>query len=201
MKEKPSFFRLLRVKDRKGGIMPRKPRVIPLVGCLHIICRGNNQRRVFRYERDKNWYYRYLKKFKDEDKIDIHHYCFMKNHVHLIVGLNQESDLSRFMKRVNLKYFYYYRKKYTYSGHLWQGRFKSKVIDSEEYLIQCGKYIELNPVRAGVVSSPENYEFSSYHYYAFGKEDTLITQDPLYEGLDIKQKERQYAYQQLTAAG
>ena len=103
------------------------------------------------------------------------------------------------MKRVKLKYFYYYRKKYTYCGHLWQGRFKSKIIDNEDYFIQCGKYIELNPIRAGIVSLPEQYKFSSYHYYAFGKEDAIITQNPLYQALGIRQKQRQYAYRAIVA--
>jgi putative transposase len=123
----------------------------------------------------------------------------MTNHLHLIVGVNQESNLSRFMKRVNLKYVYYYCKKYTYCGHLWQDRFKGKVINNERYFIRCGKYIELNPVRAGIVSSPEYYQFSSYHYYAFGKEDKLITENPIYEDLGRQLEVRQSTYRSLVA--
>jgi len=201
LKENPPFKRLfiiekLKAKERKEN-MPRQARIIPQTGFLHIICRGNNKRKVFRYERDKNRYHQYLRDFKLEDKIDIYHYCLMNNHLHLIAGLNQDSNISRFMKRANLRYFYYYRKKYTYCGHLWQGRFKSKIIDSEEYLIQCGKYIELNPVRAGIITYPEDFKFSSYNYYAFGRKDLLITENPLYKDLGLQQKERQYTYRTM----
>ncbi len=178
--------------------MPRQARKIPEVGSLHVICRGNNQRKIFRYERDKKRYYLHLKDFRYEDKVDIYHYCLMTNHLHLIVGLNQKSNLSRFMKRTNLKYVHYYKRKYTYCGHLWQGRFISKIIDNEAYLIQCGKYIELNPVSAGIVDSPQDYKYSSYNYYAFGKDDALVTKNPLYGDLDIQQKARQDAYRAMV---
>ena len=128
--------------------MPRDRRYIPETGFLHVISRGNNRRKIFRYERDLEAYYLILLKSKAEDRINISHYCLMTNHVHLIVSVGEDSDLSRFMKRVNLKYVYHYRRKYTYYGHLWQDRFKAKAIGREEYLIQCGKYIELNPIRA-----------------------------------------------------
>ena len=143
--------------------MPRSARIIPSVGYLHIICRGNNRRKLFRHEHDKKRYYFYLLNSKSEDKIDILHYCLMDNHLHLLIGVNQASDLSRFMKRVNLKYTFYYQNKYTYCGHLWQNRFKGKIIDDETYLIRCCKYIEFNPVRAGIVFHPQDYSFSSYH--------------------------------------
>jgi putative transposase len=177
--------------------MPRKAREIPTEGYLHVISRGNNKRKVFRYERDKKRYYIYLKNLKEKEKINICHYCLMSNHIHLLVEVGKKSNLSRFMKRINLKYVYYHLRKYTYCGHLWQDRFQSKIINNEPYLIQCGKYIELNPVKAGIVVSPEEYPFSSYHYYAFGQEDPLITPNPLYENLGLQQKERQCRYRNL----
>lgn len=179
--------------------MPRQARNIPSIGYMHVISRGNNKRRVFRYDRNKKQYYTYLKGCKYEDAIEICHYCLMSNHVHLLVGLNEESDLSRFMKRVNLKYVYYHRKRYSYCGHLWQDRFQGKIIEKENYFIRCGKYIELNPVRAGMVSSPEQYQFSSYHYYAFGRKDPLITENPLYKEFGKNSKERQQVYRNLMA--
>lgn len=178
--------------------MPRQAREIPSTGYLHIISRGNNKRKIFRYERDKKQYYLYLKVLKQKENIDICHYCLMGNHVHLLVKVKQESNLSRFMQRVNLKYVYYHNRKYTYCGHLWQGRFQSKIISNEPYLIQCGKYIELNPVRAGIVSSPENYPFSSYRYYGFGQEDSLITSNPLYDGLSKQWEKKQHIYRNLV---
>ena len=87
------------------------------------------------------------------------------------------------MKQVNLTYFHYYRKRYGYFGHFWQDRFKSNVIEMDNYLLQCGKYIELNPVRAGIVNHPGEYQFSSYNFYAKAKADALVSQSPAYLGL------------------
>lgn len=177
--------------------MPRDARKIPLEGYLHIISRGNNRRKIFRYQRDKKQYYLYLKKLKREEKIDIYHYCLMGNHIHLMVRVEENSNLSRFMKRVNLKYVHCYQRRYTYFGHLWQDRFQSKIIDSEAYLLRCGKYIELNPIRAGIVSSPEDYRFSSYSYYAFGRKDALVTPNFFYQDFGKKEKEKQRRYREL----
>ncbi len=89
--------------------MPRDARLIPAEGFLHVMCRGNNRRKLFLRPRDFKTYYLFLKKLKEEEALKIFHYCLMPNHVHLLVGVNTESNLSRFMQRVNLKYFYYYR--------------------------------------------------------------------------------------------
>jgi putative transposase len=98
------------------------------------------------------------------------------------------------MKQVNLSYFVYYKKTYGYSGHLWQGRFKSNIIDTDAYLLQCGKYIELNPVRAGIVTLPEDYRFSSYKHYAKESVDLIITSNPAYMGLSNSTEERRKQY-------
>lgn len=177
--------------------MPRHARIVPCEGYLHIICRGNNRRKLFLRPRDFEIYYLILKKLKNEEKIKILHYCFMSNHVHLLVGITEESGLSRFMKRLNIKYSNYYRKKRTYVGHLWQDRFQSKVIETDEYFIQCGKYIELNPVRAGLVKFPEEYRFSSFSHYGLGLEDKLIDDDPLYIDLGRTAVERQIVYRNI----
>jgi putative transposase len=91
------------------------------------------------------------------------------------------------MKQINLAYYHYYRKKYGYCGHLWQGRYKSVIIESDAQVLGCGKYIELNPVRAGIVVQPEQFEFSSYRYYALGQQDSLVTPSTAYKnfGSDI----------------
>jgi len=98
------------------------------------------------------------------------------------------------MKQVNLSYFNYFKKTYGYSGHLWQGRFKSNIIDTDIYLLHCGKYIELNPVRAGVVQMPEEYRFSSYSHYAKGSYDAIITDTPAYLALSNSEEERRKHY-------
>jgi len=189
---------LLRLYSKEEVFMPRQARKVPPEGYLHIISRGNNKRKVFRYERDKEQYYFYLKILKQKENIDICHYCLMSNHVHLLVKIGEKSNLSKFMQRLNLKYVYYHRRKYTYCGHLWQGRFQSKIINNDPYLVQCGKYLELNPIRAGIASSPEKYPFSSYRHYGFGQKDLLITPNPLYEDLSKQQKKRQQIYRNLV---
>jgi len=118
----------------------------------------------------------------------------MNNHTHLIVWLDIVSNLPKFMKQLNLLYFNYYKKSYGYSGHIWQGRYKSNIIDTDSYLLQCGKYIELNPVRAGMVEQPQGYRFSSYSHYAFGLPDVIISDDPEYCSLSDSPQVRAKRY-------
>jgi putative transposase len=118
----------------------------------------------------------------------------MNNHVHLIVWVSYASKLSKFMKQVNLSYFNYYKKLYGYWGHIWQGRYKSNIIETDSYLLHCGKYIELNPVRAGIVSQPHEYAFSSYKHYSLGYPDALISDSPVFLGLADNSPERREQY-------
>ena len=174
--------------------MPRDKRIIPCDAALHAICRGNNRQNIFHSDNDKLKYYTLLRQLKEENKVTIFHYCLMDNHLHLILYLKPESTLSKFMKQVNLTYFHYYRKAYGYFGHFWQDRFKSNIIEMDSYLLQCGKYIELNPVRAGITSHPAEYRFSSYSFYAKHQKDTLLTPSPAYLALSDSGivREKQY---------
>lgn len=175
--------------------MPRTRRLIPLSNAaLHIMARGNNRLYLFQQDSDKAHYLKVVRELREENKIDIFHYSLMSNHVHMIIWLRLSHDLSRFMKQLQLRYFHYYKTTYGYTGHLWQGRFKSNLIDTDSYLMQCGKYIELNPVRAGMVNRPEDYAYSSYRYYAYGVNDPLIMTDPVYLGLSDKAEERRKQY-------
>jgi putative transposase len=177
--------------------MPRDARIIPPEGYLHVRAIGNNSRKLFFYPRDFKIYYSLIKKLKNEEYIDILHYCLMSNHVHILLGVRENSNLSRFMKRLNLRYFHYYKKKHSYKGHLWQDRFKSKLVEKDEYMIQCGKYIELNPVRAGIVEVPEEYPYSSCLHYISGLEDEIIDDDPLYLNLSKDATSRQIIYRNM----
>lgn len=175
--------------------MPRNKRFIPLSdAALHIMSRGNNRYPLFSDNEDKTYYLNTLRELKVENKIDIFHYCLMDNHVHLVVWLRPRHTLSKCIKQLNLKYFYYYKKTYGFTGCLWQRRFKSNLIDTDRYLLQCGKYIELNPVRAQIVSTPEEYRFSSYRHYAYGFPDTLVTPSPTYLGLSVSEENRRKEY-------
>jgi len=178
--------------------MPRSARPIPEEGCLHIMCRGNNRQYIFLCGDDFQYYYELLHDLKEENRIAIYHYCLMSNHIHIIAGVGEESSLSRYMKQVNLGYYYYYKRQHDYCGHLWQGRYKSCIIETDIYLLQCGKYIELNPVRAGMVELPEQYGHSSYGYYSAGRRDRLVTENPLYTRLGPTGKQRQLAYRDFV---
>ena len=102
----------------------------------------------------------------------------MTNHVHLLMEPEQEGDLGRFMQSVGRRYVRYINDTYERTGTLWEGRFKSAVVSRNEYLIACSRYIELNPVRAGMVGHPHDYRWSSYHGRALGRPDPLLDEDP-----------------------
>jgi len=174
--------------------MPRTRRIIPKESAMHIMCRGNNKLPLLANNSDKEQYCYLLHKLKFNNRVNILHYCIMDNHVHLIIWLGENSNLSRLMKQVSLAYYYYYIKKYNYCGHLWQGRYKSIAIKSDSQALQCGKYIELNPVRAGIIATPGEYQFSSYKYYTLGKQDPLISPSPAYESLGSSPLIRKQVY-------
>ncbi|MBU1929064.1 MAG: transposase [Candidatus Omnitrophica bacterium] len=144
------------------------------------MCRGNNKRKLFFRPKDYKLFWKMALLFKQTEKVKIYHYALMPNHFHFMVGVDDNSDLAKFIQRLSLTYYYYFKKRHQCVGHLWQGRFKSKVIDDEAYYLQCGKYIELNPVRARLISKPEAYPFSSYRVYVLGVADKLVDIDPYY---------------------
>jgi putative transposase len=164
---------------------------------MHIMNRGNNKQPLFTSQEEKLYFLYLLHKMKAENGIQIYHYCLMDNHIHLIVRLERGGALSRFLKQVFLAYYCLFRNKHEYVGHLVQGRFKGIIIDTEGYLIQCGKYIELNPVRAKIVTHPGDFQFSSYRYYAQGLYDPLIAPNPSFMGLAKDEAGRQTAYRGL----
>lgn len=177
--------------------MPRPPRLLLSQSFYHVMTRGNNKNRVFRGNSDYYYYLNLINKYKQDLPFDLYHYCLMPNHVHLLVKTKVAETFSLFMKKLNLSYFHYYRKKYGWAGHFWQDRFRSQPVGKDEYFIQCGKYIELNPVRAKLVEKPEEYLFSSYKYYAQGIGNYLITQDMIYSGFGDSGKEKQDKYMQM----
>ncbi|MBL7141780.1 transposase [Patescibacteria group bacterium] len=178
--------------------MPRIARILPPGAILHIVCRGNNKQKVFYDDKDKQAYLDLVLKYKKDHPFLLYHYCLMPNHVHLLIEISEHTDLSAFMKKLNLAYFYYFKARYGYSGHFWQDRFKSFLIDRESYLLICGKYIELNPVRAGMAKRPEEYKFSSYRFYVLGEENELLDSDPLFLGLSSVEKERRESYKEFA---
>lgn len=175
--------------------MPRAARIISDPGVYHILTRGNNKQIIFREKNDFKSYLHILKEYKKKYEFRLYHYVLMDNHVHLVPEtIENEGRISEIMKGINLAYVQHFRKKYKYIGHFWQDRFKSIVVAKDNYLLACGSYIELNPVRAGLVSNPGHYEWSSYAFYAFGKENNLLDINPIYESFGNTDLERQRKY-------
>ena len=180
--------------------MPR-PLRISLEGLVyHVINRGNNRQEVFKGEGDFDTYLKVLKKFKQKYSFRFYGYCLMNNHAHLIIEPTKAKTLSKIVQSITLSHIRLYHSKYSSSGHLWQGRFKNPIVQSDEYLLQCLKYIELNPVRAGIVSTPQDYRWSSYAFHAFGRDrDGLLDQADTYVSLAATDQERQKAYRDFIA--
>ena len=177
--------------------MPRPPRLLLSQSYYNIMTRGNNRNVVFRNNNDYWYFLDLIRRYKTEHPFDLYHYSLMPNHTHMQIKTKSAYDFAVFMKKLNLAYFHHYKRKYDWVGHFWQDRYKSQPIGKDEYFIQCGKYIELNSVRAGIVEKPEDYQFSSYNYYAYGKPNNLITRDFIYDSLGKTDLERQKNYKKL----
>jgi putative transposase len=159
--------------------------------------RGNNGQHIFTCDEDYSYYLEKLADLKIEHPFDLYHYCLMGTHVHILVRIQKETDFSIFSKRLNLSYANYFKRNYGSLGHFWQGRFKSQLIGNDIYFIQCGKYIELNPVRAGLVEKPEDYKWSSYTHYANSERNKIITDDIFYQDFGPTDAEKQKKYAEL----
>ncbi|MFW2373131.1 MAG: transposase [Gammaproteobacteria bacterium] len=177
--------------------MPRKPR-FNLVGVpQHVIQRGNNREPCFYAEDDYRRYINSLAESASKFHCCIHAYVLMTNHVHLLVTPMIDYGVSQMMQALGRRYVYYINKTYRRTGTLWEGRYKSSLIDSEAYLLTCMRYIELNPVRATMVDHPGDYKWSSYHHNAMGKTDNLVSNHPLYDNLGLNGSDRLNAYREL----
>jgi len=164
--------------------MPRTARIAPKEFVYHILTRGNNRQTIFKDEEDYQKYIDILQKYKEKYKFKLYHYILMTNHVHLVMETIEEGgELFQIMKGINLSYAQYYKAKYKHIGHFWQDRYKSIIISKDEYLLACGSYVELNPVRAGIVKEPKDYRWSSYQANAYGGKDILIDEHVIYDGL------------------
>jgi putative transposase len=175
-------------------MMPRKPRVSIIGVAEHIIQRGNNRQAIFTHDSDMKAYITWLKEYAEKFNVDIHAWVLMTNHVHLLCTPNSSSAVSSMMQSLGRKYVQYFNRRYERSGTLWEGRFRSSLVQSEKYLLQVYQYIELNPVRAGMVNNPSDYSWSSYQINALGKHSQLMTYHPLYLSLGntLEQRQRHY---------
>ena len=180
--------------------MPRQPRIILPGHPVHIIQRGNNRSATFYADDDYRYYLESLEKAAKQYNCALHAYVLMTNHVHLLVTPAIGSDLSSLMQSVGRRYVRYINQTYKRTGTLWEGRFKHSLIQDDNYYLTCSRYIELNPVRAGMVERPEDYHWSSYQHNALGLPNPLIQAHTRYLALGQTEVERRETYKSLFQA-
>lgn len=177
--------------------MPRKPRLFLPEQPQHVVVRGHNRDPVLAHHDDFRFLYQSLREVVERYKLSVHAWVFMHNHLHLLVTPADAESLPRTMQSVGRRYAQYFNRRYHRSGSLWDGRYKASLVDTEHYLLACYRYIELNPVRAGIVKRPEDYAYSSYHANALGHVDKLLSPHAVYQNLVGRQMEDLDHYRQL----
>lgn len=164
---------------------------------IHAIQRGNNQAACFFSREDRDFYLFHLARLLPRARCRLHAYCLMTNHVHLLLTAEAADGCALLMKSIGQLYAQYVNKRYGKSGHLWQGRFNSCLVQSENYVLACYRYIELNPVRAGLARQPAEYPWSSYAVNAGGQSADLLSAHEEYLRLGGTPAERQAVYRDL----
>lgn len=177
--------------------MPRRPRIhLPGIP-QHVIQRGVDRQPVFFSDEDCQFYLDWLGEYLQKRHIELHAYCLMTNHVHLLLSSPSTDALGGLMQDLGRRYVQYINRTYRRSGGLWQGRYKASFVQSERYLLSCMRYVELNPVRADMVVAPGDYRWSSYRANAQGASDSLLIPHVEYLALGTAPEERQQTYRHL----
>ena len=177
--------------------MPRRPRIQLAETPLHIVQRGINREPCFFAQEDYHCYLHWLEKPAHDWGCAIHAYVLMTNHVHLLLTPAKPDAPARLMQSVGRRYVQYINRFYRRTGSLWEGRYKSSVVQAETYLLACYRYIELNPVRADMVTDPGQYRWSSYRSNGLGQPDSRLTPHVLYLAQGRDSEERTSAYRSL----
>jgi len=163
----------------------------------HVVNRGTNRCDIFRAEEDYLFFLLALRDASLRHQLDIHSYALMTNHFHIVVTPRVPTGLSDAMHVVGTKYVGYFNRRYARTGRLFEGPYRSSVIDTDTYWFTCMRYVELNPVRAGLVSDPSEYRWSSYPANALGVDDRLISPHSLYVSLGESAACRQQGWRKL----
>jgi len=179
--------------------MSRKPRQASQTGIYHWITRGIHKKTIFHGHEDFVCFFDLVKDLKAQHGIRLHHYCLMDNHVHMLLGSDSLEALSAFSHMLTRKYVYRYCRKYKWIGSLFQGRYRAIPVDDERYLLECGRYIERNPIKAGRVKNPEAYAHSSFSHY-LGATNAIIDPSPAYLALDDREEVRRRIYELYVKA-
>lgn len=181
--------------------MARLPRLIIPNQPHHVVQRGNNRQPIFRDEEDYRRFLAWLKEAARFYDVAIHAYVLMPNHLHLLATPREHTGLALMMQKVGRFYVPWFNNKYERSGGLFEGRFRTSLVDTEHYLLACSRYIELNPVRAGLAAGPLDYPWSSYAHHAGARTDGLVTDHLLYWELGNTPFQREATYTDLVLQG
>ena len=177
--------------------MARQPRFVITGHPQHVIQRGNNREPIFCQDADYSFYLEKLAAACRKFECELYAYVLMTNHTHLLITPHTINGIGKVMQNLGRYYVQYVNYNYQRTGTLWEGRYKATVLDSEQYLLTCMRYIELNPVRAGMVSHPKDYRWSSYRLNALGEADALVSSHSVYKRLGKNRADRQKAYRAL----
>lgn len=180
--------------------MPRQRRLLLPGIAVHVIQRGNNRQQCFHRDSDYILYLLHLRELAPRHGCQVHAYCLMTNHVHLLMTPSDADELSALIRDLGQRYVQYFNRKYGRSGTLWEGRFRSCITESARYVLACYRYIELNPVRARLVEQPEKYVWSSHQSNVQGVDDRLTVAHPEYLALGQDDTRRRQAYLGLFEA-
>ena len=187
------FLRLLKVEEVN---MPYYARKHQLKNSLlyHIVNRGNARATVFHTDKDYRHFFGLLKEYSCKFAMKVYHWVLMPNHYHLLIELPEPEEISACMAGINRSYTCYYHRTYRTAGFLWQGRFKLQPIQKETHLIACARYIERNPVKAGIVIEAAAYPYSSAKFYCQRRSDGLTAEDSGYSEFGNNAVGRMQAY-------
>lgn len=178
--------------------MPRCARTVLPGVALHVIQRGNNRGNCFFSDGDRLAYLRYLEAFSRDSGCTVHAYCLMTNHLHLLLTPGEAEACTLLMKRLNQHYVQHVNRVHERTGNLWEGRYRSSLAGSERYVLACYRYIELNPVRAGIIAHPREYAWSSYRCNAERRPSSLLSPHPAFLALGSDASHREDAYRRLV---
>lgn len=182
--------------------MPRKARIVLANHPHHIVQRGHNRATVFAEDRDYLYYLENLSEWKTRLGCRVYSYCLMTNHIHLVVDPGDNpASLGLLMKHVTGRQTRFVNTLKHRSGSLWEGRYKSSPIETDRYLLACCRYVELNPVRAGMVDAPDDYRWSSYLARVGARMENWLDRDPCYLALGDTEAEQQQRYREWVTSG
>jgi putative transposase len=181
--------------------MPRHARLKVPGHPLHVYQRGHDKKPCFATTADKTLYLALLAESSRLYSCLVHAFVLMTNHVHLLISPSDPEDVARMMKRLNERYAMHFNKRMGRTGAVWEGRYKTCLVDSDVYLLRLQRYIELNPVRAAMVLHPADYPWSSYRTHAYGDKSELLSAHSLYLSMGSTGDERQLRYRRFISGG